>query len=92
VPALFRSLGLYFSCYFLCYLPVFRADSLEVEEAMAADPFSPEVCRRLARSELELLLHGSPEALGLGTSLVMMLERGRKPCDWTHFVQTRTGS
>jgi hypothetical protein len=63
ILALAASLVLFFSCYFLCYLPVFRADSSEPEDAMAMDPFSPAVCRNLARSELRSLLLGSPEAL-----------------------------
>lgn len=58
------SLVLYFSCYFLCYLPVMRADTVEIPQRMAADPFSPEVCRQIALAELEFVEHGSPERLG----------------------------
>ena len=44
------ALTLFLTCYFLCYWPVFRASSLELEEAMAAGAVPLERCgERLAR-------------------------------------------
>lgn len=61
--ALIGSAVLYFACYFLCYLPVMRAATVDVAERMDADPLSPEVCRQVAIAELERLEQGSSERL-----------------------------
>jgi tetratricopeptide (TPR) repeat protein len=82
------SVAFYLACYLLFYLPVMRADGVEIEERMAADPFSAEVCRQTAQLELELLESGHVDAL---PRLERALEEGMRRSPRSHLSYVWAG-
>jgi hypothetical protein len=63
--ALGISSALFLSCYWFCYWPVMLSQSAEPEDVPSADPYDPQLCRSLAKVELERLALGKRDALGL---------------------------